>query len=733
MIVSFVTRWGYAYGGLNGFNTELCSALAPLLMDEQIVCVVLAATTSEISDASTKGIQLLSLDRSDAEDFDVDWSDKIFSKLEKAFSGKKVSWWIGHNAKTGPICLEMKSRHGGRSALVMHMSYADYESVKRLESNTAKQKIDLQNEIFRAADVCFSNGPLLRDRLNDIITPKPGHMLVPGLFEIDSHPVISRLSALAFGRLDEKHEIIKQGRLTIEAFASAVRFAQDNPTLQDTFWDNPELKLIGVNDPDGTCGEELRELAEETAGGIINLRLLPYTTDRTSVLNEVKTSNQVLLLSWHEGFGLTGWEAVSCGIPLIVNKKAGLYRLLSESLGGAAEGCVTPVTIRASFGGKNSKKYTQQDVDTVRDAILAVGSFRVKKMADAQRLRNMLRQEGFTWSRTARSFATKLCVKVKEPAPSPSIDAAAVEFRPLLADADFEAANKYLSIAQEFYDLGRYKQAVEELDNVNMNSISEQKRLEIYLLRAELCLRLNQYEHCSAYVDKCVQLAQDGYPSLVIRAEGVRNTLMRDNGRYDDAVRHAKAVLKQAQNFGDELLIGRAERRLARSLALVGLCEEAVKHATNALSIAQTHEKGRDQGNAYLALGEAYRHGYQQNKAIENYLLAVKIAAKSANWDSFLWSSICLADSYLLDGKYSESRKTLGYLDHLLHKEEEKFALEELHWRFSICTLDVIEGEKSKTQLDRVIQEYQQFDIKWPREYIIEIEVNRKPVNAKRF
>src|SRR4029077_19365479 len=135
-----------------------------------------------------------------------------------------------------------------------------------------------QEELFKLADKLFSVGPLLRDRLKDLVPNKDVSMLVPGLTVIDATHATSRVSAVAFGRLDLENDRIKQGRLVIDAFARAVAHAQKTPGINKSTFENPMLTVLGMDKSAEEHAGIMRSV-EKIAGRAVTLRLLPYIED----------------------------------------------------------------------------------------------------------------------------------------------------------------------------------------------------------------------------------------------------------------------------------------------------------------------------------------------------------------------------------------------------------------------------------------------------------------------
>lgn len=331
-IVLLATAWGSKYGGINVVNLELTRALAEVLGSTgRVLCVVPHAEPNEVEDAKGTGVTLvpLGLARDKLPDFfDAGWVGTAEKELA-ARGVKTADWCMGHDAISGEAANLLKKNGSARgSAIISHMSYADYQGVKHASFADAEKKSEEQREILKGADVVLAVGPLLRDRASEMVDHKVT-MIVPGLSDITLRPPRKQLVALSFGRFEAKNDRIKQIRLVGEGLAEACKRARE-PGGPALLHDNPQLKLIGVS-KDEKEAADLRTIMKERAGKIINLRPLPYQEDRQKLFEEIAGSNLALMLSWHEGFGLTGWEAIAAELPLIVSKQSGLYRFLKEN------------------------------------------------------------------------------------------------------------------------------------------------------------------------------------------------------------------------------------------------------------------------------------------------------------------------------------------------------------------------------------------------------------------
>jgi hypothetical protein len=156
--------------------------------------------------------------------------------------------------------------------------------------------------------------------------------------------------------MDRESDRIKQGGLAVAGFASAIKHAWSNPGSPEKLKENPQMRVIGVREPGGEEERALKKLADDTADRKVNLIALPFDENRDELFEEIGRANISLMLSWHEGFGLTGWEAIAGEVPLIVSRQTGLWQLLKETFGERiARSYVRTIDIRGQEGNCTQK------------------------------------------------------------------------------------------------------------------------------------------------------------------------------------------------------------------------------------------------------------------------------------------------------------------------------------------------------------------------------------------
>lgn len=404
-IVLLATAWGPRYGGINAFNQDFAVGLATALSEsDRVFCAVLDPTDADLADAARQRVTLIPVEsKQSADRFDISWSYDILIWLKRHQGTPQIDWWVGHDLTSGEAALAAAQIASGGAALIMHMSYIDYQAPKHDCAAGADAKHRQQKKLFR--NKCarlFAVGPLLRDAGEELAGRKV-EMLVPGFPRLPALPRPTRsIVAITFGRMDRASDRIKQARLAIAGFGEALKAEADYP-FRIASLAMPRMYLIGLSGENEEA--EAYVIADGCAGRMVNLLPLPYGEDRALLFEHLAGANLGLMLSWHEGFGLCGWEAIAAELPLIVGMNSGLYQLIDETLGGSGTGCLLPIRIEGARGADGSPDHTAGDSARVSQAIQRVAAGLDRHLRDAKNLKRLLLQElGCTWEHTARQF-----------------------------------------------------------------------------------------------------------------------------------------------------------------------------------------------------------------------------------------------------------------------------------------------------------------------------------------
>jgi len=303
------------------------------------------------------------------------------------------------------------------------------------------------------------------------------------------------------------------------------------------------------------------------------------------------------------------------------------------------------------------------------------------------------------------------------------------------AEAAELSVQALIGIARVLLDTGYYQDSLQKLETISTDKLDTPTQCQVALLRGEAYMRLNQYQQAITEL----KAAYDGYQSSrdsIGQIEAAKNviTIRRDIGEYDTAVQQSRLVVQRANESGaPPKLMASCYRALARSLALAKESEEAVIAAQTSLDIALKEHLIRDEGNSYLAFGEAYRHGSRFNEAISYYSKAIDIAKKIANRDSFLWSALGLADALLLTGQYSDAQRILESVGEITRDAANRYPLEHLHWELSQKSLEYINGDTTDAELLAAAKQYDALHIVWPHSYVQRLINSGKPTEPKKM
>lgn len=726
-IVVLATAWGPKHGGMNSFNYDLCRALPTILAEHQVVCVTLAASQGDEEDAAASGVKLISLQRDHDDVFDRSWSQQVVAIINSfGIVVSDVDWWIGHDVKSGELALDLaRDTKKGHSALVMHMSYDDYAHVKHTSSETAA-KVERQRSAFAGADVAFAVGPLLYQRAKELRKSSgPTERLIPGLPEPADDLPNGRLCAITFGRFEPTEALIKQAPLAVAGFAAAIKAGRGQ---HSTVFEDAALHVVGVPDKEQSA---LTKLAESHANRLFNVQMHPFIHNRSELRARLTKANLSMMLSWHEGFGLTGWEAIGIGIPTIISHESGVFRLLNE-IGGHATGCVQVLDIRGS-SGKTS--FSKDDLADLCRTILTMGTNLEKHLHDANELSRLLRtQLCYSWASTATSVAKVLGLPMRTPSVvgATGLDRRILREHPEIGKYfDEAAASNALSLADAFIKRGQYDNALQTLEAMEASTVPDSMELDLSLLKGEVLLRLNRYALAEELAKSANLTARDsGDPCRAIRAESILNAINRDQGNYDVAVSIGRDLVARALEKCPEE-IASAKRKLSRALALQGAWQEALKEGNDSLTLAKSTGDALAEAKALLALGEAYRHGLDQLNAIPAYVNSRNLAGKLGHIDCYLWAAFGLADSLFLVGELKEADSSLAKLEAFIQSSKQGYPLETFHMTLSRLVIAKRLGHDVDAEIDTLIAKYGELGVEWPGAYVYQLRLGNHSLPKK--
>ncbi|MCX2483524.1 glycosyltransferase [Pedobacter sp. MR2016-24] len=706
-VAILATTWGSKHGGINAFSTNFCKALANVAQGISIHCVVTNATEDDISDACESGVTIVNLNIQ-GEEMKPEYAPLIKSLLIDTHK-LNIIWWVGHDIITGETALKCKYFSEGKLALFMHMSYDDYGYSKYNTEEGAlsnSDKVEKQKLLFKSADERFAVGPLLEKRMRELADGATVTMVVPGLAASIHEPSKKdRVSAISFGRYNKKESLTKQGPLAIAAYAHSVKVA-DMAFIQAI--KDSDLTVIGI---EGNLIQEMREVAAEIAGRVVHLKPFPFLEDQIRLQSLIKDCNLCLMLSWHEGFGLTAWEAISAAIPVVISENSGVYMLL-KNLGGAALGCIHSVNVKGNIDGSPN----EFDVDSVSSKIREMASDIPNAISNAISLRTFLQSKGYNWNNCAATFCKKLNIDIVVHSPITNY----LTVANTLDGFDLTQALRILESARKDFLIGRYSDSLESLTELRKFG----KTMKFYpidmdslLLEGEIAVRQNEYPKAKAIISRIKSEASEASDfERYVKAKFIENVIYRDQGEYGSAIKSAEETVEIIeQKLNDEQLLESAYRKLSRSLSLGGNWRTALEYGVKASEMAR--KKGLNMGEctSSFAVAEAYRHGLDFDNAKTWYSNARDEATKTANTDCYIWSALGLADTHFLTQE--NPMEPLTKLQEYLNKYNNSYPIEKLHVELSIYAARV-RFENLDTYPADLIKLYEDLGINWPKSYI---------------
>jgi glycosyltransferase involved in cell wall biosynthesis len=404
IIVLLSTAWGPKHGGINSFNHDFAIGLAREGQSAlRVFCAVLNPSDADIASAhATHKVTLIPIRRTVEPDrLDQAWAHEVALILKRDHNVRHVHWWVGHDLVSGEMAVAGREAvTGSKVALIKHTSYIDFTGTKHSDASRALAYDQEQCRLFSQADCRFAVGPKLQAALQEQLTgSKQVTMLVPGFPEhVVQNPAQHTFTAIVFGRMDRLNDRIKQGRLAVAGFASACK-AGDGTRLAK----NPRMYVFGIDQTGSPEDEGIRALATERVPGL-NILPLPFTDDRDTLMGVLGRANLALMLSKHEGFGLTGWEAIATEIPLIIGRDSGLYELIRD-LGGENPDRVIAIAVQGDNRGPDYESFTQEDEKLTADAVARVSRDLETFQAKAHGLKlALIDRYGCTWEATGRAF-----------------------------------------------------------------------------------------------------------------------------------------------------------------------------------------------------------------------------------------------------------------------------------------------------------------------------------------
>lgn len=397
------SEWGGAKGGINVFNKSLAEALARVVRKDVHVHSVVEDASS-IPTIAGGSLEFLSYSGTGEA-----LAATIESHLATSSSTPARIIIIGHDVHTGPHAIDARDllqtgRHDCSAGVFCHMDYAAYQRFKETPIQDVDAKARQQREVIVNADCVYAVGPLLRMAFEGLREQSgattPIHEVIPGfpvsLARRDGGNPATALKFYFSGRIDAENDRIKNGRLALRALSKAY---ETKANSSDPRWlQRGSFVVFGAMDgvdQNWFC----QGLDGRALGNQFTLSFEQFS-DQEIMFSQLLDSHVALMPSVHEGFGLTGWEAVCAGIPLVCTDQSGLATFLESRFAQDPE-LPRESIVMVRLGDSN------EDVTVLTDKIEEVMVNYDRRRHQARRLADHL-ADHFTWDACAQTVASAL-------------------------------------------------------------------------------------------------------------------------------------------------------------------------------------------------------------------------------------------------------------------------------------------------------------------------------------
>ena len=350
-VTILASEWGSSKGGLSTLNRELAIQLAKFSSVEVTLFLPKCSDEDKKAAASHSVSLLRAVERPGYID-KLDW-------LSFPPKNLRIDVVVGHGAKLGRQAQIICNSHQCKWVQVVHTDSEELGMYKCYEKpiETGEEKHRIEVDLCKMADFVVAVGPKLTEAIRVYLNARTKDVFkfTPGVFADFSsvQPVAlkrKQCRVLVFGRGDAEDFELKGFDIAARSVAA----------LSDSF-----LYFVGV--PQGKH-EEIAKRFVDLGIPKHRQKVRSYLDSREDLKRLFCEVDLVLMPSRTDGFGLTGLEALSAGIPVIVSKNSGF----GEALGSVPFGSLfvidseDPSAWRKAIRGIWDKDRKQQ-LDEVKD------------------------------------------------------------------------------------------------------------------------------------------------------------------------------------------------------------------------------------------------------------------------------------------------------------------------------------------------------------------------------
>ena len=313
-VTILASEWGSSKGGLSTISRELAIQLAKF-PEAEITVFLPTCSKEDKSQALLSNVKIVEATR--LPNFaELDWLSFPPKHLQ-------IDLIVGHGLKLGRQAQAIKNSKKCKWVQVVHTDPEELGMFKSYSNPISKgeEKHEIEVELCEMADLVVGIGPKLSEAFRSYLRSchKDQNVVdfTPGVFDefksVKQSPEERKhCSILVFGRGDDEDFELKGFDIAARAVAS----------LRDA-------RFVFVGAPDGKH-EEIKEKLTGCGAPARNLRVRGFVQSREDLKRLFLEVDLVLMPSRTEGFGLTGLEALSAGLPVLVSSNSGFGEALSK-------------------------------------------------------------------------------------------------------------------------------------------------------------------------------------------------------------------------------------------------------------------------------------------------------------------------------------------------------------------------------------------------------------------
>ena len=377
-VTILASEWGPSKGGLSTINRELAIELAKF-PDVEITFFLPQCSEQDKQDALGHKINIVEAKRLPGYE-ELEWLSFPPEHLQ-------IDVIVGHGVKLGRQAQVIRDSHQCKWVQVVHTDPEELGMFKSYSNPISKgeEKHKIEVELCEMSDFVVGVGPKLTETFHSYLRGCQKHQTVfeftPGVFDeflsVQQVPEERKhIRILVFGRGDAEDFSLKGFDIAGKAVASL-----------------PDCHLVFVGAPNGKH-EEIAKQLEDCGISASRLKVRGFVESRERLKNLFREVDMLLMPSRTESFGLTGLEALSAGLPVLVSKNSGFGEALSK----------------VPFG--SSSLIDSEDPKVWASAIRDIwGKERKKRLEEAEVLRSLYGKE-YSWAKQSKDLLEKMITMV---------------------------------------------------------------------------------------------------------------------------------------------------------------------------------------------------------------------------------------------------------------------------------------------------------------------------------